>query len=240
VSLTFDDGHPSQLEKAIPMLDNADLCATFYLPPQGEGDTWRPRLAPWRSAALSGHEIGNHTVAHACPNSYSPDPASHGGLEDLSLEEIEADVLRAEERLRAVFPEQAERSFAYPCYMSYVGSGSTRQSYVPIVARHFVAARGLGERPNNPANCDLHYLHSWDAARRSGAELIGLVENSVMQGRWAILTFHGLESTHLPVAPSDFRELAVHLDQHRQRIWTAPVVTVAQRVIAWREALAPT
>jgi peptidoglycan/xylan/chitin deacetylase (PgdA/CDA1 family) len=208
VSLTFDDGEHSQLEKAVPLLDDAGLRATFYLPPRGEGDTWRDRLAPWRSVAAAGHEIGNHTVRHACPNSYSPDPTSRGGLEDLSLEEIEADILQAEERLRAVFPEQVQRSFAYPCYMSYVGSGATRQSYVPIVAQHFVAARGLGERPNNPVNCDLHYLHSWDAARRSGAELVGFVEGSVVQGRWAILTFHGLEATHLPMALSDFRELS--------------------------------
>jgi len=234
VSLTFDDGHPSQLEKAVPMLEDAGLKGTFYLNPRGEGDAWRDRLWAWKPVARMGHEIGNHTLSHPCPNSYAPDPTFCGGLEDLSLQDIERDILQAEERLRAVFPEQDMRSFCYPCYMSYVGAGPRRQSYVPVVARHFPAARGLGERPNNPLNCDLHYLHGWDAARRSGAELIGLVERSVTQGRWAVLTFHGLEATHLPIALSDFRELVDHLNCHRERIWTAPVITVAQRVIAWR------
>jgi peptidoglycan/xylan/chitin deacetylase (PgdA/CDA1 family) len=236
VSLTFDDGHSSQLAKAVPLLEGARLRGTFYLNPGGEGDLWRDRLAAWRHVTDRGHEIGNHTLSHPCPNGYSLQPTFRGGLEDLGLEDLEDDILRAEERLREAFPEHGERSFCYPCYMSYVGSGPTRQSYVPVVARHFLAARGLGERANNPYNCDLHYLHSWDAARRTGAELIGLVERSVAQGRWGILTFHGLEATHLPVAPSDFRELVAHLDRHRDRIWTAPLISIAQRVIEWRTA----
>jgi len=234
VSLTFDDGHPSQLEKGVPLLGDVVLNGTFYLNPRGEGDSWRDTLAAWQIVARMGHEIGNHTLSHPCPNSYAAEPTSRGGLEDLSLQDLESDILKAEQRLRTMFPEQGERSFCYPCYMSYVGSGATRQSYVPVVARHFAAARGLGERANNPFNCDLHYLHSWDAARRGGAELIGLVERSVAQGRWGILTFHGLEATHLPVALSDFSELMAHLDRHRQRIWTAPLITVAQRIADWR------
>ena len=236
MSLTFDDGHPSQLEKAVPILDDVGLKGTFYLNPRGEGDSWRDRLAVWEAVARMGHEIGNHTLSHPCPNSYAPEPTSHGGLEDLSLEDVQGDILQAEERLRAIFPEQGARSFCYPCYVSYVGSGPRRQSYVPVVARHFLAARGLGERANNPFNCDLHYLHSWDAARKSGAELIGLIERSVAEGRWGILTFHGLEATHLPVAALDFRELVAHLARHRQRIWMAPVITVAQRIIEWRQS----
>jgi len=222
------------LAKAVPLLEGAGLHGTFYLNPRGEGDLWRDRLAAWKHVADGGHEIGNHTLSHPCPNSYGLQPTLRGGLEDLSLQEIEDDILGAEERLIEAYPEHGERSFCYPCYMSYVGSGATRQSYVPVVARHFLAARGLGERANNPHNCDLHYLHSWDAARMTGAELIGLVERAVAQGRWGILTFHGLEETHLPIAPSDFRELLIHLDRHRDRIWTAPLITVAQRSIKWR------
>ena len=49
VSLTFDDGLPSQFDRAIPILNDHGLCATFYLNPAG-GD-WRDRLAPWRTVS---------------------------------------------------------------------------------------------------------------------------------------------------------------------------------------------
>src|SRR5713226_3613287 len=60
VSLTFDDGMRSQLEVAIPVLEEHGLQATFYLNPPGDGDedSWRAWLAPWRAAAQRRHEIG--------------------------------------------------------------------------------------------------------------------------------------------------------------------------------------
>jgi peptidoglycan/xylan/chitin deacetylase (PgdA/CDA1 family) len=62
VSLTFDDGSPSQLDKAIPLLNEHNVKATFYINPRG--DDWKERLKPWRDVALAGHEVGNHTVNH--------------------------------------------------------------------------------------------------------------------------------------------------------------------------------
>ncbi len=61
VSLTFDDGAQSQLDRAIPILNEHNLKATFYLNPRGD---WKTRLASWREVALAGHEVGNHTVNH--------------------------------------------------------------------------------------------------------------------------------------------------------------------------------
>ena len=160
----------------------------------------------------------------------------HGrGLEALTLEDIERDVLEAERRLRAALPEHSERTFGYPCYQAHVGAGPTRRSYVPVIARHFVAARGKGEVANHPLTCDLHYLWSWPVERMWGAELVGLAERAAGQGRWAILTFHGIHEGHLPAADVDLRELCAFLARSRDRLWTAPVATVARRIAAWRE-----
>jgi peptidoglycan/xylan/chitin deacetylase (PgdA/CDA1 family) len=54
ISLTFDDGHPTHLEKALPILAEYDLRATFYLNPRG--DDWLANLAPWRDVARAGQE----------------------------------------------------------------------------------------------------------------------------------------------------------------------------------------
>ena len=223
VSLTFDDGMPSQLRKAVPWMNERDLRGTFYM--SFAGDNWAKAAEAWRPVHDTGHEIGNHSLTHTCSRAMSADLGAHG-LELMTLDEMEAEVLEAEQRLDGLFPRES-RSFCYPCYQSYVGHGLTRQSYVPLIAKHFVAGRGLGERSNSPFTSDLHYLWGWDVARMTGANLVGLAEQSVSQGRWGIIILHGIDSGHLPMAGGDLIEFLDHLHLHRDRIWTAPVADVA-------------
>lgn len=245
VSLTFDDGSQSQLDIAIPILKEYNLFGTFYINPRG--DDWKQRLTPWREAALAGHEIGNHTISHICSRNFGWGPNTKS-LETSTLDEIEADVLEAERRLKELIPEQPTRTFCYPCYQSYVGEGATRQSYVPMIAKYFPAARGTGEAANHPEFTDLHYLTSWTIAGwMSGPELCGFADVAGKQGRWGILTFHGLQDGPgspwvagsyyhgSPLSADSFRELCEYLDKHRERIWTASVVTIAQQIITWRK-----
>jgi len=213
------------------LLNRFGFRATFYLNPRGED--WRELLEPWGEVAAAGHEIGNHTLSHPCSSNFSGDPKGPG-LESMSLKGIEDDILEAQRRLDEAFPSQRGRSFCYPCYQAFVGRGRARQSYVPIVAKNFIAARGRGEVANHPAACDLLYLCSWPVERTSGPELVGLAERTT-QGRWGILTFHGIHQGHLPVADVDFLELLGFLGNNGNRIWVAPVVEVAQRVIEWRK-----
>jgi peptidoglycan-N-acetylglucosamine deacetylase len=234
VSLTFDDGVASQLRLAVPALNEAGLQATFYLTPRG-GD-WEARLAPWVAVADAGHEIGNHSLTHPCTRGFS-DRLDVPCLERMTLAGIEDDILEAERRLRAVIPQHGPRSFCYPCYFSYVGEGADRQSYVPVIARHFVAGRTKGERANHPLTSDLHDLSSFPVERMGGAELVGLAERAAAAGRWTVLTFHGIHEGHLSVAAGDLQELIDHLRRHRERIWTAPVATVAQHIVDWRRQI---
>jgi hypothetical protein len=229
LSLTFDDGLSSQLELAVPLMNELGLRGTFYLCPRG--DDWREKLAPWRAVYEAGHEIGNHSLSHTCSRGFADHPAARG-LENLTLADIEADVLEAERRLSELFPAP-QRSFCYPCYQAFVGEGVRRQSYVPVIARHFIAARGWGEVANHPATCDLHYLWSWPVRGHRGAELVGLAEQCATRRRWGILTFHGIHQGHLPVADVEFRELCEYLARARH-IWVAPVAEVAAAIIAWR------
>lgn len=232
LSLTFDDGLSSQLEIAVPALNEHGLHATFYFCPNG--DDWRSNLSSWREVAEAGHEIGNHSLTHPCSCNFTGDPNSRG-LENMTLEEVESDILEAQFRLKTAIPYQKHWTFAYPCWQEFVGKGKTRKSYVPIVARYFIAARGLGEWANAPAVCDLHYLWSWSVHRMNGAQLIGLAIRAATQGRWGIMTFHGIHQGHLPVADVDFHELLTFLDRNRENIWTAPVIQVAKRIVEWRE-----
>jgi hypothetical protein len=42
------------------------------------------------------------------------------------------------------------------------------------------------------------------------------------------VSFHGVHEGHLAVADVDLTELCSHLAANRQRIWCAPVATIAQ------------
>jgi hypothetical protein len=68
----------------------------------------------------------------------------------------------------------------------------------------------------------------------TGAEMVGISEQAPVQGRWSILTFHGVDDGHLLVGQGDLEELCAYLARNRERIWVAPVAKVAARVAAFQ------
>lgn len=235
LSLTFDDNAPSQLANALPCLDDCGLQGTFYVNP-GRRPGWERQIPRWQVAAARGHELGNHSSRHPCSCNFGFDPTYC--LEKLSLEDIAATIDEAEADLDLLFPQQkGRRSFCYPCYQSYVGAGVERQSYVPVVARRFRAARGGGERPNNPRLIDLSYAWAWAVEGHGAEQMIAYVEKAVAQGLWAIICMHGVGGDHLAIESQAFEGLARHLETQRQRIWTAPLIAVADFILKRRQEL---
>jgi len=233
VSLTYDDGNETQREFAAPAMEKRGFFGSFYLSIRGDG--WEERLAPWVEVHERGHEIGNHSLGHTCSINFQ-DAENPRGLETMTLEEMEADVVEAEARLQSLFPRES-RSFAYPCYLTHVGMGETRQSYVPIIARHFIAGRGFGEYGfcNSPYNCDLACLWSRPIEHTRGQEIVGHIDRALVQGRWLILTMHHIGGARLGTGPGEFEWMLDYLDRMRERIWVAPVATIAEHLWELRE-----
>ena len=227
VSLTFDDGRPSQLQKAIPTMERHGIRGTFYLGPKG--DDFRKRLEPWAEVARNGHEIGNHSLSHTCSSNLSGRP---GGLEDWTLEAMGADIAGAQERLAELAPHQKNWTFAYPCYQTFVGRGVNRKSYVPVVAKHCISGRAGGEYGfgNSPDVIDLACAQALATDRMSGFEMLGLVEGLATQGQWVILVFHDIDGARLTVGGHDFKMFVEYLDRRSNEIWTAPSVEVAEKI----------
>ena len=240
ISLSFDDGLRSHIEFAVPELNQHKLRATFYLNPKGDAPDplmeqgWREKLTPWKPVQAAGHEMGNHTLSHPCSLNIHADWLEGKNLQEWSLQRIEQDIIDAQTRLESIFPGQKNTSFAYPCYESTIGHGLTRQSYTPVIAKRFIAARAKGELrgdlANDPLYCDLHHLSSWPVERQPGAFMIGLVEQTIAAGGWGIFTIHGIHEGHLPIGDTDFIELLDHLVRRQDVVWIAPVAEIAQYV----------
>ncbi len=237
VSLTFDDGLQTQLDNAIPCLDDNGLKGTFYLNP-GLDISWDQQIPDWQEASHNGHEIGNHTSQHPCACNFGFRPDGYC-LENLALSDIEKTIDEAEEALNGLFPEQAGvRSFCYPCYESYIGAGANRQSYVPLVARRFKVARGHGFRPNRPQMTQLTYVQSWAVGDTSGEEMISYVREIAEGGLWGVICVHGVGGEHRPIETHALQELARFLGQNRQRIWTDTMINIAEYILERRRAMA--
>ena len=227
VSLTFDDGDCTQLTKALPLLERYHLRGTFFVSPKAliaPAD-----IAAWQKAAAEGHEIGNHSWSHTGSANFD----GSGGLEDWTLDQIEQDILRAQRMLTTLFPHQRAWTYAYPCYQTDVGRGASRQTYVPLVARHFLAGRALGEGHfgNHPRGVDLAKVWGIPAEHKTGHEMIGIVEEQAAgANKWVVLVFHTIEGYRLSAAGEDLEMLVAHLARRRDCILTEPFGAVAARI----------
>ena len=199
------------------------------------------RLDRFREPQRRGHEIGNHTVHHWCSRAHRSE-ADATGLEDLTLDDMAAELDDSDRRLRGAFPDVESFSFCYPCYDTFVGQGATRRSYVPLVAGRWggTAARGGSENStpyNSPVHTDLWCLRSVRCEYMRAEQLIAAVERGRELGMWTILTFHGVDEGHLPVTGEDFGTLLDHLASRRAEFWVAPLIQVARSIAAAREAM---
>jgi hypothetical protein len=212
-------------------MDRLGIRGTFYVHPHG--DDWKVRLGPWKQVAKNGHEIGNHSLSHPCSSNFL---MQFGGLEEMTLEEIEQDILIAHKRLTEIAPHQNDWTFGYPCSNMFVGRGINRQSYVPLIAKNFLAGRSSGEYGfgNHPGIIDLSCVWGISVERMSGFEMIGLVEELTHRGLWVILIFHEIDGERLTVGSYDFNILLNYLHRKRDQIWIAPVVEIAKKIFSNR------
>ena len=116
VSLSFDDGMPSQLKNAIPALDRYGFKGTFYVNPNYSID-WLRNIPAWSRVLANGHELGNHTDRHTCSCHYDFGSNRSFCLERITIADIAQVIDAGSAALRETFDHDLlDRSFAYPCY----------------------------------------------------------------------------------------------------------------------------
>ena len=228
VVLTYDDALESQLDHVVPELDAANFKATFFLSGLQQKDVER-----WRGVAAKGHELGNHTIFHACSKKDFPaDPryTSEAYTPESMLKEI-----GQQNVLLAALVGRLEHGFATPCGESRAGGQDylevLRQSKLVTYVRGVVTSRA--DLRADVATIDPMYLPSRGFGEgTTTAQLIELVQQAESGRGWAVFLFHGVGGDYLQVSDAVHRDFVAWLSSHREEIW----VTTLQQALDWAKS----
>lgn len=258
VSLTFDDALDCHLDRAIPMLNQQDLCGTFFT--NINAPAFAGRFPEWQAITQQGHELGNHTIFH--PAVSSKDYISEGNaLENYTLDRMRIELETANQFLSAL-DGQRERSFAYPCCNRFLGRPgltkkmlkllslertriagwvrdcplldiySSEQDYSCLMPDMFVAARGggFGNRNKQIDAKDIYHVPCVSGDGLNSDQLLATVDSFQKNGNWLVFMFHGIGSGHhLQCDETDFKDLIDRLTTDRG-ITVLPFIQAAKLV----------
>jgi len=229
VSLTFDDGRVSQVDNGVPVMDRYGIRATFFVNP----GALTARKEAWLKAAAKGHEIGNHTLSHPCTGNFLW--ARDHALEDLDLSGIEREIAAGAKGIEEVLG-LVPRTFAYSCGQKYVGRGVDTRSYVPVVAKDYLAARGWrDEGINDPSYCDLAQLLGMEFDGLSFPEVKMLMDQAAESGGWLVLAGHDIgKEGRQTVRLDTLEEICRYGSDPANGIWIDTVENIARHILRKR------
>lgn len=218
VVLTYDDTLVSQLDIAIPALDAAGLKGTFFL----IGSKITPdQIARWRSVAAEGHELGNHTIRHACPQANYPPAKKIDTSEAYDVDTMLTEIRTMNTMLTAI-DGKPQHSYATPCGEHLAGG----VDYLPALRAsgsvRYTRSANPSERPFDPMDVPAHFFPS----NATGADLIAAVQDAERKGGMIVFGFHGVGGDYLSVSAEAHAQLLAYLKAHSDTIWAAPFSTV--------------
>lgn len=222
LALTYDDALLSQVETALPQLDDAGVKATFYLSLASQG--FKAHQDVWARAALNGHELGNHTIYHPCRASLPGREwvAPNRDLDTYTKDQLLLELEMVNEALSEL-DEQSARTFAYTC-------GDVRVAGEPFIddlKELFPGARSV----ERDVAFGAYYVPSFAVDETPAADMIDYVESLIERRAVGSITFHGVGGDHLWVTPEDHAALLAYLQSVEDEIWVAPL----RDILAWRE-----
>ncbi|MDN3687815.1 polysaccharide deacetylase family protein [Cyclobacterium jeungdonense] len=235
LSLSFDDARASNPLTGIPLLNKHGILATFFVLPEGV----KSNLEGWKMAAKQGHEMANHSFTHPCSGNFTW--SREKALENYTEDRMEKELLAANQAVYDLL-DVKPAVYAYPCGQKYFGSGRHTQSLVPLIAEHFLAGRGwLDEAAADPWYVDMAQLPGIKMDDTNFETLLPMIQQSSENGHWLILAGHETGTEGPQTTRLEFLEkLAVYVNDPANKIWVAPMGTIAQYVKATREAMLDT
>jgi len=224
ISLSFDDARTSSPVNGIPLLNEYDVDATFYIVP----DNARKNLPGWKAGVKEGHEMANHSLYHSCSGNFG---WPRYALEDYTIDRMRAELDSTNSEIETLFGVRPV-SYAYPCGQTTIGKGMNSQSFIPLISEMFLTGRlWLSEAPVDPWYCDMAALTGMKMDNTDFDEILPLIQAASEKGQWLILAGHetgdsGNQTTYL----SMLRQLCEYANDPVNGIWIAPVGTVGKYV----------
>jgi peptidoglycan/xylan/chitin deacetylase (PgdA/CDA1 family) len=226
VNLAYDDALDSQLNNALPALNQYGFRGSFYL--TLASDAVRLRLDEWRTAAGQGHELGNHTLFHQCSAS-APGREwvkPYLDLDQVTIEELREHIVLANTMLHAI-DRQSERTFTVPCG----DLKAAGQNYINAVKQEFVAIKTMGGGVTPDMNSlDQYAVGVAAPVGLSGEQLIELAKEAAEKGTMANFTFHGVGGDYLAVSTEAHEQLLQYLAENNDVYWVDTFLNIMKYV----------
>ncbi len=204
-SLTFDGGDPSQLDVAVPELNQRHWHGTFFLIANHI-----VRKDEWRKVLASGHEIGNHTL-------------DHQHAKELASADEESQVVGARRVLQKEFGIQVY-TFAYPFNETSPGLKKWVES------THLLARGGNTDRYEITPDQDPDWMEIPARGTLTDIPLSSYrkwIDADYRKGGWLVWVIHGLEGTPSGGEPISQKNFEGILDDLQSKdIWVGTFLEV--------------
>lgn len=215
VTLAYDDALNSQLDNAIPALNKYGFKGSFYL--TLASPVFQERKQEWQTIAQQGHELGNHTINHACrkslPNRNWVDP--NNDLDNKSVIELVTEINLANRILKQI-DKQNIRTFALPCG-DRLAKG---KDYLAEISPLFVGIKSnVASIPKNMKNVNIKRVSVISAENLTGEQLIDLVKEAGSHRTMVNFTFHGVGGDHLSISSQAHKSLLAFLAKNKNDYW---------------------
>lgn len=231
VSLSYDDSLNSQLDNAIPALNHFGFKASFYLTLSSPAFT--SRRLEWQAIAVAGHELGNHTIHHACRGSLAGREwvDAKNDLDNKTVDTLINEVIQANEILNKLDGENI-RTFTVPC-LDHLAGG---KDYVEKIAQLFIGIKAKeGSVASNMKAIKVKNIAVIGPVNISGDELIAYVKNAKAQGTMVNLTFHGIGGDYLSISNEAHQQLLQYLADNKSIYWVDTFRNISKYLIEHNE-----
>jgi peptidoglycan/xylan/chitin deacetylase (PgdA/CDA1 family) len=211
ISHTWDDNSANQLTLALPMYNEYDFKATFFITP-----SWFPDWSGFRNALNQGHEVSSHSMTH---------PFIYGDSLFQTRYELGESKRIIMENMQRKYPI----TFSYPfCYVDDID----------MMEDYYIAARGCSNQVvystiENFMNIGSFILGEM-SNYNSDEDFNEIAEKALMENAWSVDTFHAIDNNNAwsPINSNDLRTHLKYLNENRDVYWVDTFANVVKYVKA--------